>query len=196
MVSWVPQIVVPPLVALAFFRRLPRKWVVLLAPTIFLSDLDYAVPGEHRVWTHTLLWPALLFAIVVVLWRRRAPEGVSLLDFAAQPGGPLALLLIAYYLTAHAILDVFTGGVVLFWPISNLNVYLDIHVFIDTSTNQVEPQAEGGTTDGPFPLDPLYEWVSPEHAAVLAFLLACGLGWLGVRVWKAFRIARAPDSQR
>ena len=189
MVSWVPQIVVPPLLALAFFRPLPRRWVVWMAPTIFRADLDYAVPGEHRVWTHTLLWPLLVLGALAWAWRRRSP-GTKFLAYASRPGWPVASLLLTYYLSAHAVMDIFTGGVVLFWPVSNLNVFADIEVFFNPSTGTLEPQVDSGTSQGPFPLDPHYPWVTADHSAILAFLVACLLAWLVVRITKALRIAR------
>jgi MYXO-CTERM domain-containing protein len=192
-VSWVPQIVVPPLVALAFLRTLPRKWVVAMAPAIFLSDLDYIVPGEHRVWTHNLFVPLAVLGALALLRRRRAPTE-PFWAFAARPGSPVALLLLAYYMAAHAVMDVFTGGVVLFWPLSNLNVYMDFELFLDTKNNTLVPQAEGGATPGPFPLDPLYPWVTAEHTAILAFLAAVGLVWLGV--WLGRRWTRPHEPRK
>src|SRR4051812_30528279 len=89
-VSWVPQIVVPPLVAPAFLRSLDRKWVLALAPTIFLADIDYAFPGEHRVYTHNLVLPALLMAVVWLLWRRHRTALRDMPPTPAWPGEPTA----------------------------------------------------------------------------------------------------------
>src|SRR5438105_3068689 len=144
MVSWVPQIVVPPLVALAFLRSLDRRWVIGLAPTIFLADIDYAFPDEHRVYTHNLVLPGLLLLAVALLWRRaagRVPGPLRFWDFARQPGWPLALLLTSYYLAAHDLMDVFTGGVLLLWPLSHVNFYASFEIFLNTATNQLQPQA-------------------------------------------------------
>ena len=177
-VSWVPQIVVPPLVALAFFRSLPRRWVMWLAPTTYLADLDYLVPGEHRVYTHTLAIPALLLGAVALLWRHeagRVPEPARFWAFARTPGWPLALTLVAYYLSAHAVMDVFTGGVALFWPLLPTNFYVDYSITIDLVHHTVTPQVDSGATPQPAPLDESYPWLSPEHTAILAFLLAVGL---------------------
>jgi hypothetical protein len=183
-VSWVPQIVVPPLVALAFFRQLPRRWVLWLAPTTYLADLDYLVPGEHRVYTHTLLIPAALLGAVAFLWRRQAgrvPEPLRFWAFARQPGWPLALLLASYYLAAHAVMDVFTGGVALFWPLWPTNYFIDYSITIDLVSGKVTPQAETGALPQPNPLDESYPWLSGEHTAILAFLLCVGL--VALAVW-------------
>lgn len=187
MVSWVPQIVVPPLLALAFFRKLPRPWVMALAPTTFLADIDYAFPGEHRVYTHNLLLPGLLFAGLAWLWRRQAgrvAEPLRFWDFARQPGWPVALLLTSYYLAAHDLMDVFTGGVLLLWPLSRINFYAYFEIYLNTATNTLEPQAEAGTTQGPFQLDPNYPWVTDEHTAILALLAVVGVVALVAWWWR------------
>jgi hypothetical protein len=197
-VSWVPQIVVPPLLALAFFRRLPRRWVLALAPTTFLADIDYVVPNEHRVYTHNLLIPALLFGALALLWRRQAgrvPEPKRFWEFARQPGWPVALLLTAYYLAAHDLMDVFTGGVLLLWPFSNLNFYASYEVYFHPATNSFKPQGEAGTTQGPFPLDQDYPWLTAEHTAVLGFLLAVGLASLAAWLWRRRAASRAPSTK-
>jgi hypothetical protein len=197
-VSWVPQLTVPPLVALAFFRALPRRWVIGLAPTIFLADIDYVFPNEHRVYTHNLLLPALLVGVLALLWRRQAgrvPEPKRFWEFARQPGWPVALLLTAYYLTAHDIMDVFTGGVLLLWPLSNVNFYAYFEIYLNTANNTLEPQAEAGATQGPFPLDPDYPWVTAEHTAILGFLLAVALVALGVWLGRRGRTSQGPSKK-
>jgi len=192
-VSWVPQIVVPPLVALAFFRRLPRKWVMWMAPTIFLSDLDYLVPGEHRVYTHNLFIPVLVMLVLGLWWRKRG-RLEPFMEFASRPGKPVALLLMAYYMAAHSVMDVFTGGVVLLWPISNFNYYIDFEIYLNTSTNTFEPVAEAGRSNGPFPLDPVYSWFTMEHAAVLGFILVVAFVALGWRLVRRLRARKSPPT--
>lgn len=180
MVSWVPQIIYPPLVALAFLPALPRKWVILLAPVTYLADLDYLVPGEHRVWTHTLLIPFLLLGIVWLLRRKRKLGEQSFWAFATTPGWPLVLTLTSYFLTAHAIMDVFTGGVALFWPILPTNFLVDLSIDINLQTGEVLPHGEAQANPEPAPLDPAYPWFTNEHAAILAFLFVVGLTAAGV----------------
>ncbi|MHB8633335.1 MAG: metal-dependent hydrolase [Thermoplasmatota archaeon] len=190
MVSWVPQIVVPPLLALAFFPGLPRKWVMALAPTIFLSDLDYAFPGEHRVYTHTLVIPALFVGILLALWRRRGPT-VPLAEFAVRPGWPVACLLVAYYLCAHALMDVFTGGVTLFWPLSQANFAYDLNLFLNTKTNQINATVYANVQNAPAPLDPNYPWFTDEHNAILAPVVAVLVAFGALHLWRR-RARRLP----
>lgn len=192
MTSWLPHILLPSLVALAFFRTLPRKWVIGLAPTVFIQDLDYLLPGEHRVVTHTALIPLGIFFALALWWRRRG-RLEPFWEFARQPGKPVVLLLLSYYMVSHVVLDVFTGGVVLFWPLSDVNYYASFHLILDTSTNTITPETEAGRTDGPFPLAPQYEWFTYEHAAIVAFLGLVAAP--AAAAWMVRRVRRGRDQR-
>lgn len=168
MVSWVPGIVVPTLAALAFFRTLPRRWVLGLAPLAWVQDLDILSPGAHRVYSHNL-WVALVPLVACwMLWRRRDPTA-PFLAFAARPGWPVALLLASYYFAAHTFLDVFAGGVLLFWPLSQTNFFLFYEIYIDLQTGEAEAVGEAGTSEGAPELSTDYPWLTFEHTATLAF---------------------------
>lgn len=197
-VSWVPHIVVPTLVALAFFRSLPRPWVFAWAPLVWLQDLDYLSPGEHRVYSHNIFVPLAPLVALLVLWRRQAgrvPEPERFWAFARRPGAPVSLLLASYYLASHVFLDLFAGGVVLFWPLLNVNLYLDYEIYLDTQTNTFEPVGEVGSSQGAPALAPLYPWLTYVDTAVLAFLGVVGLVALGRRLARRRAGSRAPSTK-
>jgi hypothetical protein len=183
--SFLPHLVGPALVALAFFQ-VPRRTVLLLAPLVWLPDLDYLVQSQHRAVTHSVLIPVLLLAAVAGLWRRRDPDA-RFWEFATRPGAPVALSLSAYFLAGHVLMDVFAGGVVLLWPFSWTNYYLAFEILLDTGTNTFSPGAEGGTSEGAPALTPLYPWVSTVDTAIAAFLAATLAAWGAVRAWRRFR---------
>ncbi len=183
MVSWLPHAVIPGLVALAFFRAAPRKTILLTLPVVWLIDADYLIQSQHRAITHSILIPLALFAAVIVLWRRRAATA-RLLEYATRPGAPAILTLTAYYWASHLTLDLFQGGVVLFWPLLNTNFYLAFEVLLDTARNTFTPGSEAGTSEGAPELSPVYPWFSTEHTATLAFLAACAGAWGGVWAWR------------
>lgn len=194
MVSWVPHIVVPTLVALAFFRSLPRNWVMALAPVTWLPDLDYFSPGEHRVWTHNVWIPLAFLLACLLLWRRRDPTA-RFLSFAARPGWPVALLLCAYYWSSHILLDVFAGGVLLFWPLLDTNFFLFYEVTINLQTGEATPVADAGTSQGAPEVSDNYTWLAYDHTATLAFLAAVGLGAAGWALLRRRRL-RGPSAKR
>ncbi len=188
MVSWVPGIVLPTLAALAFFRNLPRAWVLGLAPLLWVQDLDYLSPGAHRVYSHNI-WIALAPLVAcLVLWRRRDP-GVRFLAFAARPGWPVALLLASYYFAAHTFLDIFAGGVLLFWPLSDTNFFLYYEIYANLQTGEFEPTGEVGTSEGAPELSTNYPWLTFEHTATIAFLALLALAGLA---WRFVARRRSP----
>lgn len=182
MVSWVPHIVLPALVALAFFRSLPRVWVMAMAPIVWLQDLDYLSPGEHRVYSHNIFVP-LIPLVILFLLHRRNPLGLTLRNFATRPGLPVALLLASYYLASHVLLDIFAGGVVLFWPLLNTNIFIDFEIWLNTKTNTFLPQGEAGTSIGAPDVAPMYPWLSYVDTATLALLAGVALLLLFLR-WR------------
>lgn len=205
MVSWLPTVLVPGLFALAFLRRLPRKWVIACAPIAWVPDLDYisnmlGLEG-HRVLTHNIWIPLAFLGLSYLAWRRAAAKVLTTntpatyLAGAVQPGWALFWLLASFYWASHVFLDVFAGGALLLWPLSNLNFYLFYEIHVDLQSGEVTPVAEGGTEVGPPELSSDYAWLTYEHTAILAFLavaLLCGLGW---RMWSRRRGRKlVPDS--
>lgn len=184
MPSFLPHLVAPALVAAAFFP-IRRRTVLLMAPTVWIPDVDYVVPAAHRAATHSVLIPLLLLLAVVVLWRRRDAEA-RFWEFATRPGAPAILSLLAFFLASHIVMDIFAGGVVLLWPLVQTNVYLAFEILLDTGSNTFTPASEGGTSQGAPALSPVYEWVSTVGTAVFSFLLASLLTWLGVKAWWRF----------
>ncbi len=180
MVSWLPHIVLPTLVALAFFRMMPRKWVLVMAPIAWVPDLDYFSPGEHRVLTHNIWIPLALAALSYLTWRAKK-GGTDFWSSLRRPGWPLGYALAAYYWGSHVFLDVFAGGVLLFWPVLNTNFYLFYEIYANLQTGEVEQAAEAGTSEGAPEVSSDYTWFSFEHTAALAFLALVGL--VGLVVW-------------
>lgn len=184
MVSFVPHVVLPLLAALAFLRDLPRRWVWGLAFVAWVPDVDYLIPGSHRAWTHNVWIPlAFLGASWMVARRQREPWG----SWVVRPGWGLALLLCAYYWASHLVLDFFAGGVVLLWPLLDVNIHYSFEIFVDTSTNTFLPEQQTGTSPGAPELAPVFTWLSYEHTATLAFLASLGLGPLVRRLWRRMR---------
>ncbi len=189
MPSFLPHLVVPGLVALAFLP-IPRKRILALSPLVFLPDLDYVIPSEHRAVTHSALIPFSIAAALVVLWRLKDPA-TRFAEFATRPGHPANLALAAFYIGSHLLMDVFAGGVVLFWPFVDVNFYSAFEIRLNTATNEFTPAAEAGTSAGAPELSPEYLWFSTEHTAIAVFLLACLAAGL-VFAWRRRRTGPGP----
>ena len=186
MVSWLPHAVIPGLLALAFFRHVPRKTILMTLPVVWAIDVDYLIQSEHRAITHSVLWPAALLVAVVVLWRRGDPTA-RFWEFATRPGAPAVLSLLSFFWASHLLLDVFQGGVVLFWPLWDRSFFAGFQVLLDTGQNTFEPQGESGSFEGAPELSPVYPWVTYEHSAILVFLAATAAIALAVVAWRRRR---------
>ncbi|MGB0653751.1 MAG: metal-dependent hydrolase [Thermoplasmatota archaeon] len=189
MVSWLPHLVIPGLLALAFFPA-SRKRLLALAPLVWLPDVDYIVPSAHRAATHSVLIPLALLVAVTVLWRRQDPTA-RWAEFVTRPGHPVNLTIAAYYFASHILLDVFQGGVVLLWPLLDTNVYLGFQLILDTGTNTFTPSGEAGTEQGAPALSPRYPWISTRDTAIAAFLVATLAFWGLLKGWQR-ATGRAP----
>lgn len=187
MSSVIIHFLIPLLIVLGVFRY-PTKtawaWVwVGVAP-----DLDYASwilyvnhgwVNLHRALFHNV-W--LLFGLIgLAVWgfRRAAAKGPRTLgEFTrTQPGWVLA----PFYYFTHLALDVFAGGIVPFWPVSNMGVYWDFSLIVDTRKPipVPEPISNPGTyTNIPIVVE-IYEWVNAEQfALLLLYLTAVFLGFV------------------
>jgi hypothetical protein len=191
MVSWLPHLFVPAMFALAFLTQLPRRWVMWTAPLVWVPDLDYFSPGGHRVLTHNI-WIPLALLGAALLWWKRQPT-IRFWDAMLKPGWGLFFLLASYYWASHVFLDIFAGGVVLFWPLTITNFYAFFEIHTNLQTGTVQPIEEVGTEQGAPTLSNDYTWLSFEHTATLAFLALAGLVALG-NWWYRRRAKRAAEA--
>lgn len=186
MPSFVPHLIAPVLVALAFFP-MTRRQVLLWAPMVWAPDLDYFFArDQHRAVLGNIWWPTLAALVLYWLWRRRDPLS-RFWEFATRPGTPGGLLLTCYYLLGHILMDLFMGGVPLFWPLTNASPFLGFAIFVDTASGAVDTVGEGGVQSDIPELSPVFPWLEYDHSAQLAFLAAMLLGWLA---WRGVRRLR------
>ncbi|MGB1586005.1 MAG: hypothetical protein ACPHID_03035 [Thermoplasmatota archaeon] len=191
MPSFIPHLVAPVLVALAFFP-MRRKQILLWAPMVWVPDLDYFFAVEyHRALLSNIWIPVILFGSLVALWRRRDPLA-RFWEFATRPGAPGALLLTSYYFAGHILMDIFAGGVVVLWPLTLTNVFLFFQIRVDTATNTPVAEGGGGIEQGIPEVTANYTWLSAIDVAVGAFLVACIATWLGWRGWQRIQGRRPP----
>ncbi|HEV8359189.1 MAG TPA: metal-dependent hydrolase [Candidatus Thermoplasmatota archaeon] len=184
MSSLVIHLLIPPLVALAT-RRFPLKLVLLLLPFSLLPDIDFFVP-PHRALFHSVFLVAIFGAYA---WR--AGE-------LGKPSHRDAALLAAFYLGSHSLMDLFVGGVVPLWPLSDQTFYIDVQILIDTRTLQPFPTFEPGTQQGVPEVTPLYEFLDGVQFGilVLTLLVAGAAAVRRMRHVKREVVVVAPDAPR
>lgn len=180
--SILPHLVAPVLFALAFLPA-QRKRILLWSPMALAPDLDYFFAKDyHRALLSNIWIPLAVLVALVILWRRRDPEA-RFMEFAFRPGAPGRLALSFYFLASHILMDVFAGGVVLLWPLTQVNFDLFFNIVVDTQTNQPVVTAEGSAEPGIPQITPRFEWWSTIDTAVATFLGAATASWLSWRWW-------------
>lgn len=161
-----------------------RKQVLLWGPMVFVPDLDFFFAKDHhRAVLGNIWWPSLTAGALWWLWRRRDPAA-RFWEFATRPGAPGGLLLSTYYLLGHIVMDLFVGGVPLFWPLTTISPSIAFAIFVDTQTGQAEPTGGAEVLPDIPDVSPVFPWLAYDHTAQLAFLAAVLLGWLG---WRGVR---------
>jgi len=154
--SFTIHLLIPALLLLAA-RRFPDKMVFALLPLTLVPDLDFFIP-PHRALLHSIFLPLAVGALAWH-WRRR---GDARWEWA---------MVATFYIASHPFMDLFAGGVVPLWPLSDQTFFIDLEVLIDTRTLQPTPIFEPGTVSGVPEVSPVYEFFSPLEAAMAALTL-------------------------
>jgi hypothetical protein len=200
MSSFLIHALIPVLVVLSFgVFRIRSAWA--WSPAAWLHDLDFlgwtfAVAfgwqNVHRGLLHNLWLLAIMVGIAWWSYRRHAfATAGGLRAFAeAKPG----LLLVPFYYASHLVLDLFAGGVALFWPLTTRTFYWDFEILVDTTKPVPQPVIE--TQAGTVPIIPqvseVYLWMTGEEFAILLlYLLGLGLWFLYDRVVRPRRVSAA-----
>ena len=101
MPNWAIHLLVPLLVLLIVGRKEDYKYILLLLPFAVLPDID-TFATEHRALLHNVFIPLVLVLLGISLKKMRT-----------------IFFITAFYFASHVILDMFGGGVVLFYPFYN-----------------------------------------------------------------------------
>lgn len=101
------HLIVPLLALLIVSRREHLKYVLLLLPLAAVSDLD-TFATQHRALLHNMFIPLLLLISGLLIKEKRA-----------------IFVIASVYFASHVVLDMFGGGVVLFYPVYNEMAFID-----------------------------------------------------------------------
>ena len=117
MPNWAIHLLVPLLVLLIVGRKEDYKYILLLLPFAVLPDID-TFATEHRALLHNIFIPLALVLIGISLKKMRT-----------------IFFITAFYFASHVILDMFGGGVVLFYPFYNEMAFIDASLEITKKMN-------------------------------------------------------------
>ena len=132
MPDWPIHIIVPLLALLIVSRKEDKKYILLLLPLAIVPDFDSYV-GQHRELLHNIFLPMLLLLFGMIIKQKRA-----------------IFIIAAVYLASHVFMDMFGGGVVLFYPFYNRMAFADVSLSLSTSNELIWVFDYGfkGYTDG------------------------------------------------
>ncbi len=176
-----------PLLFLLALRRLDARKIWILWPLTFLPDLDYFL-GFHRA-TFTNVFVLIPFLALLAWWLCPGHR-----DWAKAEWVLIALV----YLVSHIVMDALTGGVVLFYPVSDFTYCYTAEIDIVTKTNTPYFDVGPCSHEGIPQVTPLYPWLTNNDAAMLAFLVPAGLlaaSWNAWRLLQARRASSAPENE-
>ncbi len=186
MPSILPHVLLPVLLGIAFLP-VARKRLLQWAPVALVPDLDYFFAKEfHRAALSNIWIPLIMVGILVWMWRRNDPTA-RFAEWMWRPGAPGNLALATYFIVGHMFMDVFAGGISLFWPLVPTNLYIDFAIIVDTATNQPVVTAGGGTEPDIVEVSPVFTWWSVIDTAMLALTAVILAAWLIARRLRAAR---------
>jgi len=118
MPNWAIHLIVPLLALLIAGRKEDHKYILLFLPLAVLPDIDTLVT-QHRALLHNIFIPIILLilAILVKKWK-------------------IVFIIAAVYIASHVILDLFGGGVVLFYPFYDSIAFVDANLKM-SKTNEL-----------------------------------------------------------
>jgi len=172
--SFLIHLLIPVLIVLSVgVFRIRDAWVWSWGA--WLNDVDYlgwslhkafGWPNLHRALFHNVFLLALALGLSWRAWRRWRPAvgERTLTGFAgAKPGW----LLVPFFYTTHLVLDLFAGGLSLFWPITTRTFYWDFEIDVDTTHAIPKPiiDSQTGTAPGVVNVSEIYQWMNPEQFA-------------------------------
>ena len=162
MPNWAIHLIVPLLALLIVGRKEEYKYILLLLQLAVLPDIDTFMT-EHRALLHNIFIPLSL-----------AFFGISLKKMKT------VFIIASVYFASHVILDMFGGGVVLFFPVYNEMAFIDLSLEMNRANELLwtfdygfSPYDEGWKRAGGYISDSI-------GTGSLVFVLVSG-------IWAAYR---------
>jgi O-antigen/teichoic acid export membrane protein len=141
--------------------KIEKKWILILAPFAVFPDLDIFL-GFHRALLHNIFILAIPLLFSIPRWRVRS-----------------TFVLVFIYLGSHIFLDIFDGGVYLFYPFVKQVVYVTAK--LDLLGNRIVPTLSYGFSSKIVSHGPLRSILTNDNAAALILLAIGFVLW----IWKS-----------
>lgn len=161
MSSPLDHIFIPVAILLLFSKKLKldQREVIALSFFAVLPDIDSIFFGSNSIPLHRILFHNIFIVIIPLLFFMLAKSKREVFG------------IICFYLTSHLILDLFTGGIFLFYPVYN-NVFF-AHVELLLSHSSFIPVIEYGISDKIMNNGIGAPAISSENVAFVILLIIC-----------------------
>ncbi|MDO8726793.1 MAG: hypothetical protein Q7J35_12060 [Candidatus Methanoperedens sp.] len=117
MPNWAIHLIVPLLALLIVIRREDWKYIFLLMPLAVVPDLDTFLT-QHRALLHNIFIPVVF---LILGWKFYEYRTIFIIS--------------AVYFASHVVLDMFGGGVVLFYPFYDRMAFVNASLSIEQPIN-------------------------------------------------------------
>ncbi len=117
MPNWAIHLIVPLLALLIVSRKEDWKYILLLLPLAVVPDLDTFLT-QHRALLHNMFIPVVF---LILGWKLREYRTVFIIS--------------GVYFASHVVLDMFGGGVVLFYPFYDRMAFVNASLGIEQPIN-------------------------------------------------------------
>ncbi|MDO9098390.1 MAG: hypothetical protein Q7U60_09745 [Candidatus Methanoperedens sp.] len=118
MPDWPTHLIVPLLALLIVSKKEHQKYILLLLPLAVIPDFD-TFATQHRALLHNIFIPLLLLLFGLMIKEYRT-----------------IFIIASVYIASHVFLDMFGGGVVLFYPLYNGMAFVDASLAM-SKTNEL-----------------------------------------------------------
>jgi hypothetical protein len=157
MPDWPIHLIVPLLALLIVSRKEDQKYVLLLLPLAVVPDID-SLATQHRVLLHNIFIPLLLILFSLIMKEKRT-----------------LFVIAAVYFASHVFMDMFGGGVVLFYPVYNQMAFVDASLQMDHSNGLIWTFDYGFKDYGP-PWQNAFGYISDSiGTGAMAFVFLAGV---------------------
>ena len=107
MPNWSIHLIVPLLALLIVSKKENHKYILLLLPLAVMPDVDTLLE-QHRALLHNIFLPLIVLIPAFLIKEKKT-----------------LFMIASVYLASHVLLDMFQGGVVLFYPFYNEMAFVD-----------------------------------------------------------------------
>ncbi len=118
MPDWPIHLIVPLLALLIVSKKETQKYILLLLPLAVIPDFD-TFATQHRALLHNIFIPLMLLLFGLVIKEYRT-----------------IFIIASVYIASHVVLDMFGGGVALFYPVHNGMAFVDASLAM-SKTNEL-----------------------------------------------------------